>query len=234
MLLCLLAMFGVVTRRFMHPTGHPPQHEIRDFTPILQPDQITCGPTAVLTVLNRYDRTPAFEQVERLCRTRWFTYRGEAVGLTPPEFIKSALAAFGLAAEIEHAALDRLEHLVSRGRPPIVLLRSGPTTWHYVVVVGFSPGWVVVVDPAIGGRHRLTANEFVGAWGFVTDMNGVPVVDPCPVCGGTGRWAPLRFGPLSICEACGGTGSQPDYLGGLVRAADVEPYTLIVPARPVP
>jgi hypothetical protein len=42
------------------------------------------------------------------------------------------------------------------------------------------------------------------------------------------------LGPFNNCEFCSGTGRKPDIVGGLVKAVDVRPFTMIVPDNPVP
>ncbi len=67
-----------------------------------------------------------------------------------------ALAFRGDAAEVRR-------HL-ARGRPVIALLEVGPDRFHYVVVVGWLGGSVVLHDPALGAYRVLTEAELARAW----------------------------------------------------------------------
>ena len=68
----------------------------------------------------------------------------------------TALPATGTPADVQ-------THL-ERGRPIIVLLGSGSSTSHYVVVVGWSSGSVIVHDPALGPFRTIREATFDRAW----------------------------------------------------------------------
>jgi hypothetical protein len=51
-----------------------------------------------------------------------------------------------------------------RGRPVIALLQIGSDAYHYVVVVAWANGWVLVHDPYTGPFRALPAAEFLTAW----------------------------------------------------------------------
>jgi hypothetical protein len=214
-------------------TDHPPAHEVAGFEYVTQPDQITCGPTSTLMVLRRYGKTATLAAVEAETKTKWVDYRGTPVGMTSPEYVAAALRHFGVPATLRRGSLDALQHAVSCDRPCVALLRSGPRTWHYVVVTGYTPATIVTADPGDGQRHELPVADFLGAWRFTTDMGGVPQTVPCRACGGTGAWLGLDIGPLAKCEVCAGSGRTPDYLAAALRLAEVCPETYIAPARPV-
>ncbi|MDO9170808.1 MAG: cysteine peptidase family C39 domain-containing protein [bacterium] len=53
---------------------------------------------------------------------------------------------------------------LARGRPIIALLRAGADSYHYVVLVAWTDGWVVVHDPVVGPFRALREAEFATAW----------------------------------------------------------------------
>jgi hypothetical protein len=54
---------------------------------------------------------------------------------------------------------------LAAGQPLVVLLEEGPERYHYVVVVGFVLGHVVVHDPARAPYRLIAEEEFYTSWG---------------------------------------------------------------------
>jgi predicted double-glycine peptidase len=211
---------------------HPPLHTIEGFEPIEQPDGITCGPTSALMVLHWYGKDVSLDEVKAKTKTEWFEHKGESIGMTSPDYIPEAMKHFGVPAKMMMGNLDSLKYYVSQDRPVIVLLRSSKTTWHYVVVVGYDVGAVLLADPGPGKFKAVTNEWFLGAWSFETDMRGNQVVSDCALCNGTGEIV-SNLGPLSECQLCLGTGKASDILVTLLHAAEVKPMTMIVPQRDI-
>lgn len=220
-----ISSYGVVVRDF------PEKHEIKDFDCLVQPDGITCGPTSTLMVLRRYGYDMELDDVKRHTRTHWFSYDGEPVGMTVPDYVVIGMRRIGLKVNLRRGDLRLLKHYVGQNRPCIVLLRSSYTTWHYVVVVGYTQHMILFADPGCGRVISVTTQQFIDAWNFTKDMDGCHVTAECRLCTGTGKW--LKFPPID-CEFCGGTGRKPDLMCGIVKAADVRPYTMIVPETSLP
>jgi len=212
---------------------HPPSYELPEFVFLEQPDQITCGPTSAAMLLRSYGIDVSLEDVKEKSKTEWFKYDGESIGMTSPEYIPIALKSHGLPARKTRGSVQKVKSLVIQGRPPIVLLRSGTKTWHYVVVIGYTETTIIVADPGHGQRRTMATEAFVGSWDFTTDMTGESVEAPCKVCKGTGKWTKGDFGPLSSCEICSGTGVATDVLVELLRMAEVYPKTMIVPSKSI-
>lgn len=204
-----------------------------DFVFIKQPDQITCGPTSATMLLKSYGIDASLEDVKNKTKTEWFKYDGNSIGMTSPEYIPIALKSYGLSARKTRGSIRKVKNLVSQGRPPIVLVRSGAKTWHYVVVIGYTEESVIVADPGHGQRREMTTDAFVGSWDFSTNMKGKSMQQTCKVCKGTGKWTENNFGPLSSCEMCSGTGVGTDVFVELLRAVEVYPNTMIVPSRSI-
>jgi peptidase C39-like protein len=85
---------------------------------------------------------------------------------------------------------------LERGRPIIVLLQMGSDAFHYVVVVGWDGGSVIVQDPALGPIRVIKEDAFDRAWA------------------GRGRWyllvLPSRPGAGPAAEPSAVPGSPPE------------------------
>jgi predicted double-glycine peptidase len=206
-LLLILAVILVTISilRLLQDYDHPDSHVIPNFPLIAQPDQITCGPTSVTMVLLKYGKKVDLDSVKRQTKTEFFQWNGNPIGGTTPEYIEEALKHFGVDADMKGASLDQLKYYISQDRPCIVLVRSGDTLWHYVVVVGYDKDRIEVADPAGGQRYKMKTSQFMGAWQFKTDMEGNPTT-----------------GPLA------------DALLFLVRSGEAKTQTLIVPTLHIP
>ncbi len=86
----------------------------------------------------------------------------------------TALPLSGTQAEVEG-------HL-ARGRPVIALIRAGSSSYHYLVLVAWANGWVIVHDPNVGPFRSIREGEFVTAWS------------------GSGGWALLALPPQGAKE----------------------------------
>lgn len=231
-LAALLACAALLCFRPATPRSYPVRASAEPFPYYRQPDHISCGPTSARMLLEHYGLYASVDRIKACAKTEWFDLRGYPVGMTSPDYLALALKHLGLPVRLRHADLPSLKAWVSEGRPCVVLLRSGRTTWHYAVVVGYAEAEVVVADPGWGCAVTLPTEHFLGAWDFRTGMGGESVDAPCPACGGTGRWLPEFWGPLSVCDLCGGSGRQPDYHAAALRAADITPRTVLVPDAP--
>ena len=174
--IAVVVMFGVLVwtiNSLVFP--HPSIYMIQNFEYLVQPNDITCGPTSVTMLLRRYGIKVSIDEVEAKTKTQWFWYDGQAVGMTSPEYIPIALKFFGVRATLKRGYLDRLKYYVAQDKPCVVLLRSGDYLWHYVVVIGYDKQSVFVADPGSGQCEQINNQAFEGAWGFTTDMRGEPV-----------------------------------------------------------
>lgn len=179
---------------------HPESYEITGFKHLKQPDGITCGPTSVTMVLQRYGKSVTITEVKEKTKTQWLEHEGKSIGMTSPEYMSIALSHFGVSARKRRGYVNRLKHYVSQDRPCIALLRSGEYTWHYVVVVGYDEKYIHVADPGSGRREKMKLQHFEASWKFEANMHGQLL------------------------------GS--DWLNSVLRAAEVYPYTMIVPKYP--
>lgn len=208
---------------------YPEKYEIQGFHYAKQPDSITCGPTSGIMLLDRYNKFTSIDNVKSHAKTQWFIHNGKPIGMTSPELLNKAINQLGVNSSLKNEDLDYLKYCISLDKPVIVLLRSGKLTWHYVLVIGYSENTIIIADPSGGNRSEMTTKNFMGSWKFSTDMEGNSIYSTCSTCSGTGRWGPVRLGPLSVCDVCGGSGYQPDFIGLLLKSADIYPMTSIVP-----
>lgn len=228
--LMLLIFVGVlISQTLFNDSSHPESCQIDSFPLIDQPDEITCGPTSALMVLKFYGKNVTLKQVESETKTEWFEFEDNHVGMTAPEFIPKAMTIFGVKSYRRSGNIDKVKRYISQGKPVIVLVRSSRTTWHYVVVIGYDKDSVTIADPGGGIRWSLPTGDFIGAWQFTTDMQGMSVIKPCKACHGTGRWLSVQYGPLGVCEFCNGTGKETDFPAVALRYSDIYPMTMIVP-----
>jgi predicted double-glycine peptidase len=212
----------------------PESFEISGFNYLEQPDEITCGPTSALMVLERYGKHHSLDDVKIQTKTKWISYSGSDIGMTSPDYVARSLKYFDVSAHMIHGSLNDLKFYVSQSRPPVVLLRSGRKTWHYVVVIGYTKDNIILADPGRGARREVKTSTFLSSWNFTSDINGNSVVGKCVICNGIGRIGVWNLGPLNVCDACSGSGKSPDFALLAVRASEVNTRTMIVPNIPLP
>lgn len=169
--LCVVFVF-INIWRWSLTFKHSPSYEIEAFPYLRQSDGITCGPTSVAMVLRKYGKDVSIAEVEKYTNTHWLTYKGRPLGMTSPEYIPIALSHFGVPSDRMEGTLDRLKYFVNHRRPPVVLVRSGKMTWHYIVVIGYTSDLIIIADPADGARHEIPVKDFLGAWDFFSDLWG--------------------------------------------------------------
>lgn len=211
-----ILLYGKLTER-----DHPDEYYIPFDTLISQPDDITCGPTSATMVLNRYGKNLTVDEVQKITKTRWITYKGKNYGTTAIDYMAIGLRHFGLPAKVTTGNIHNLKYYVSQNKPVIVVLRSGTYLWHYVVVIGYDKDNIQVADPGGGTKYNIPTPTFINAWNYSSDMDGNKVGYDCPACQGNG------------CIICLWTGRIDPFLD-LYRKSDVPRYTMIVPHQPLP
>ena len=152
--------------------SYPESYLVKDFPLLEQPDQITCGPTSCAMLINHYGHEVTIQSVSKETKTKWTSYKNENIGMTSPDYIQIALKKFGIRSKVKTGNLDQLEHYVSQDRLPIVLLRSGEKTWHYVVAMGYNDKEVFLADPGWGEVRKIKNEVFLRSWEFAGDMRG--------------------------------------------------------------
>lgn len=162
----IIALLGYKDR------SHPASFTI-PFTQLeAQPDDITCGPTCGIMLLKYYGIEAKLDDLKARTKTVWFSWGGKDVGMTAPVYLRAGLEAFGVNSVLSYGTLDRLKSLVARGKPCIVLVRSGEYSWHYVVVTGYDGDVVYFANPSDGKMQGMPESEFVAAWNWTGDIYG--------------------------------------------------------------
>ena len=157
---------------------HPDEYTIPFDTVIAQPDDITCGPTSATMILHHYGhKGVTVDETKALTKTVWFTYRTKDIGMTSPDYLPIAMRKLGVPSQMKYGSIDTLKHDVSEGRPVIALVRSSETTWHYIVVRGFTQEKMLIADPGGGELYEMPLEKFVGCWSWNTDMDGTVCKD---------------------------------------------------------
>jgi len=125
--------------------------------PYVPQSETLCGGAALAMVLRYWGKSDVLaddfaalvEPGQAGIRTGTLVKAVEAYGWT-------ALPLAGTPAEVEG-------HL-AQGRPVIVLIRAGSTSYHYVVLVAWANGWVIIHDPNVGPFRAIREGEFAAAW----------------------------------------------------------------------
>ncbi len=157
---CLLAGCAANPFDALPPGAHAAAVELRD-TPFFPQDEYQCGPAALATVLAPTGVEVAADELTPLVYVpgRRGSFQAEMIAATRthgrlPYVIAPDFAA--LLAEVES------------GRPVLVLQNLGVAlfpTWHYAVVIGFSPDPGEVILRSGTDRRRVTpAGVFARTW----------------------------------------------------------------------
>lgn len=205
---------------------HPESYKINNFPVLEQPDEITCGPTSCVMLLQYYGKNITINQAKKQTKTEWFEHNGEVFGMTSPEFIAITMKHFKVPAKMKRGSLKSLKYYISQNRPPIVLLRNSKEIWHYVIAIGYDKESIIIADPGWGVVRSLKTKIFLKAWDFSSDMTGSDTTDNCFICGGDGQVG--LPGQLGKCDFCEGVGKI-DFFRRIIELADVQGNTYTVP-----
>jgi hypothetical protein len=180
-------------------------------------------------LLQYYGIDVEIEDVKKTAGTRLLKIGGDEIGFTWPSKMREALLEHGLEADLmREASLRDVAGLVEANRPPIMLVRSSPRTWHYVVAVGHRDGERFRMADPLGKEYWLDADTLGRSWAFDGDLRGNPTLGlPCRLCGTRGR---VGFLP---CAVCAGDGHLPDFRRTVVESNLIERVaecTMIAPA----
>lgn len=181
-------------------TTAPEKVQVLD-VPYVPQSETLCGGAALAMVL-RYWGTPGVlaEDFAALVAP------GEA-GIRTGALVKAIEAFSWTALPVPGAPAEVQSHL-SRGHPVIAMIRVGPGSYHYVVLVAWSNGWVILHDPSVGPFRTIREEQFEAAWS------------------GGGRWALVVLPPPGTKEqrapdppaAASRSLPAPDGCGALVEA----------------
>jgi uncharacterized protein YvpB len=116
-----------------------------------------CGGAALAMVLRYWGKSGVLaEDFARLVEP------GQA-GIRTGALVK-AVEAYGWVALPLPGTPAEVENHLAQGRPVIALIQAGSGSYHYVVLVAWANGWVVLHDPNVGPFRTIRETEFDTAW----------------------------------------------------------------------
>lgn len=191
---------------------------IPNFPVMKQPDGISCGPTCCSMLLHYYGVAVGIPKLKEIAGTCLFKMGEDEVGFTWPSKVQKSLTTYGLATTMKtEAELKDVVESVEQNRPPIILVRSSPKTWHYTVVIGHRNGRLFKLADPLGYTYWLSAGTFENAWAFEGDLRGNPIAGrDCKFCRGKGKVG------FAKCLICGGDGHLPDMYRKIVQTNLIE------------
>jgi predicted double-glycine peptidase len=230
--ICMLCLLLVISYHVGKSTSEsfPISHEIKDFPLFAQPDSVSCGPSSLKMLLQKYGKNLKLEEIRKKTKTDYYVKDDVRIGGTTPKYMEIALNFFDVSAKMMTIDINDLKWYVSQNRPPVALVRSDDKYWHWIVVIGYTKDEIIMADPGGGKRKVLSIEKFENAWNFTSDLSGTNLTKNCPVCNGSGKINNL--GPFGICDWCGGSGRVPDWYWILVELGEVKGYIVIVPNEP--
>ncbi len=160
-----------------------------------------CGGAAVAMVLRYWGMTGVLaEDFAALVEPH-------EAGIRTGALVRAVEARGWTALPVAAAAAGIRDHL-ARGRPVIALIEAGRDSYHYVVLVGWANGWVVIHDPNVGPLRTVREGEFGDAW---SGSGGwALLVLPPPETGGQGA-------PEPAAAAAPSSSAAPDGCDALVE-----------------
>jgi hypothetical protein len=170
--------------------------------PYLPQTEALCGGAALSMVL-RYWGVPEVrpEDFES-------SVNPEGTGI-PTDVIRGLAQARGFQAHAFHGGRAEAVSHLEKGRPLIALLSTGPGRHHYVVMLAWANGRVLIHDPAVGPFRIIPEGEWQRRW----DASEGWALLVVPPEGFVGRTHSSASPPPSILHA----GAEPDPCADLVR-----------------
>ncbi len=161
-----------------------PNGSLSGFPNLKQPDDISCGPTCAAMVLRWYGVDAGIERCKTKSGTRWLQMGEYKVGMTLPSGMVNCLNSFGVPSRALKGSIKDIENYIDQKRPPILLVRSGVKTWHWVVAMAYGDAGIKLSDPS-GQQWNISRSTLDAAWTFSADLSGNKT--------GGRRCAPLRW-----------------------------------------
>ena len=191
----ILTVATAVPRAFAQPSGAP--FHLLDVPYVSQSEDL-CGGAAVAMVMRFWGARDVYAE----------TFSGlvdrEAGGIRGEDLLR-ALHSRGWQAVSFKADRALVQSHLAAGRPPIALIQDRPGRFHYVVIVGWSNGRVVVHDPARAPFRVLDEKAFTDAWAQAGDWTLV-ATPPSPPSAASGQpphvAASAASGPTISTPAC--------------------------------
>jgi hypothetical protein len=141
--------------------------------PFLPQSELLCGGAAAAMVMRYWGASGVYADT-------FADLVDPAAGGIHADDLLRALRARGWRAESFRGDSASVQSALQARRPAIVLIEDHPDRFHYVVVVGWSSGRVIVHDPARAPFRVLDERTFTAAWkqsGFWTVVPEPPLFD---------------------------------------------------------
>lgn len=154
----VLAILAVLVAAGLPATVHAqtPSARLLD-VPYLPQSEALCGGAAAAMVMRYWGAHDIYPDA--------FAALIEAgAGGIRTNVLTEALGARGWTTVAGDGDFARVHQQVDRGRPVIALIEDRPARYHYVVIVGWLAGKVIVHDPARTPFRELDEAEFARAW----------------------------------------------------------------------
>jgi hypothetical protein len=183
--------------------------------PYVPQSGVLCGGAALAMVLRYWGMTGVLaEDFAALVET------GEA-GIRTGALVKAA-AGHGWTALALPGTPTEIRNQLALGRPVIALIRSGSDSYHYVVLVAWANGWVVVHDPNVGPLRVVREADFDAAWS--ESGAWALLVLPPPEAGEAGEADPATpvLSSPAAADGCGALVEAGILLAGQGNVAEAE------------
>ncbi len=120
-----------------------------------------CGPAALKIVCDYFDVPMTEKELAKLCGTT------KDNGTTGKQLVVAAKKLGFKAAIRDYSTYKDIERLLKAGVPPIVDWFSAEGTvadGHFSVVCGLTTTHIILEDPEIGRRRKITRDDFMRVW----------------------------------------------------------------------
>jgi hypothetical protein len=128
----------------------------------------------------------------------------------PTDTLVKAVEASGWTAVALPGTPAEVASQLARGRPVIALIRAGPDSFHYVVILAWANGGVIIHDPGVGPFRTIREGGFDTAWSA------------------SGRWALLVLPP----QKAGGQRKADPPVATPPSPSTPDPTPAVTPASP--
>jgi hypothetical protein len=190
--------------------GQAPDPELHLLdVPYLPQSEALCGGAAIAMLMRYWGTTSVYAE------TFANLVDPAAAGIHGGDLV-TALRSRGFDAESIHGDPDRVRTRLASRQPVIALIEDRPGRFHYVVIVAWSGGRVIVHDPARAPFRIVDEKTFVKAW--TASDNWTLVASPSgPVANGADAVHPTNEMPThdAADKACGGVINEGVRLAGI-------------------
>ena len=139
-------------------SGQTPTPELHLLNvPYLPQSEALCGAAAIAMVMRYWGRTNVYAE------TFADLVDPAAAGIHGGDLV-AALRSRGFDAQSMRGDRDQVTARLAAGQPVVVLIEDRPTRFHYVVIVGWAGGRVIVHDPARAPFRILDETTFLRVW----------------------------------------------------------------------